>query len=606
MELQQKAMVEQSIFEDIAKQLKVKPTSSKIGFEDYMKLSREVYSMRLRVRASPHQVPGVSFESLLQKVSALEQSLKFSEESRRQLEFKINDLQVEIQKEKKEHEKTVADFNYLFKLYESEHKQNVANEEKMTKVITERDHAELQIIVKTNELMKMQERIDEELESLKRERKRLEEERISVSNSNKMSIKKSLTMNNSRQVINHQSKDFLLSSGVTENEKIKFPNAEGSINDVDEIISDTVKNRHQSCILSNSYNEGSGKKKSSEILNLDSPFSRQGNRKLTEDLDDEFITIYSGLNQMVSSQIHKSKEKIKSYTILSMATNLQQSLLATSGNDHRLVISDLNRNLKQICSFSTGDSHVTCSAFTESNDILVTGSANNCVCVYSVKKALKLANFNSHSAPVKCVGSLGSYKAVTGSEDRTIKIWDLKKSCFEKSILFYSAVLSLATNNTNVITSHYDGHLRMSSLTTKNIVFDEPLFDNDPIDFITLSNSQNACLALSRSRYLKVFDLRMQKVSKSMSLDGLGVFRGPKIIADTDDWFQRLFVGTNAGELKQFNIGGVNSTLENSINVGFNGSDIPFVIFNDITEKIVCADFDGFVHVLESSMPTRS
>jgi WD40 repeat protein len=606
MELQQNEIQQKSILGKISSQLKKKPTSSKIPFEEYVRLARELYSMRLRVRNNPHQqVPGANFESLLQKVVSLEQSLKFSELTRTQLEYRVKDLELELEGSRKENEKVVADFDYIFKLYQIEHQKNISHDDKIAKVISERDHAELQVIVKTKEILKLQETLDEELGKLKRERRLVEEERVSLANSNKMDIKKSLTMNQGRATPSQQQRDLLTRSLIVDQGKGVFPPTEESTEDFNESIQECHKNRHQSCILSNSMQEGSAKKKTSEDFNTESPFSRQGNRKNTDDFDDDFITIAPGLSTMFSSQIHKSKEKTKSYTILSMSTNLQQSLLATSGNDHRLVVSDLHRDLKQLCAFSTGDSHVTCSTFTESSDLLVTGSANNLVCAYSVKRAVKLANFNSHSAPVKCVGSLGSYKAVTGSEDRTAKIWDLKKNCFEKSILFYSAVLSLATNTTSIITGHYDGHLRMSSLLSKNTIFDENLFDNDPVDFITLSNSQNSCLALSRNRNLKIFDLRTQKVSKSLSLDGLGVFRGPKIMADTDDTFQRLFIGTNGGELKQFNVGGVNLTMESSAKVGFNGSDVPFVIYNDITEKLICADFDGFVHVLEASSQVR-
>ena len=116
MEQQKKAAVQQSVLADIAKQLRIKPTSTKISFPEYQKLSRETYSLRLRVKANPHQVHGVSFESLLQKVISLEQSLKFSEETKRQLEFKINDLLSNLENEKKEKENMSACTDHFAKL----------------------------------------------------------------------------------------------------------------------------------------------------------------------------------------------------------------------------------------------------------------------------------------------------------------------------------------------------------------------------------------------------------------------------------------------------------------------------------------------------------
>ncbi|CAL7940181.1 unnamed protein product [Xylocopa violacea] len=115
-------------------------------------------------------------------------------------------------------------------------------------------------------------------------------------------------------------------------------------------------------------------------------------------------------------------------------------------------------------------------------------------------------------------------KVVTGSHDRTLKIWDLRsKACIETKFAG-SSCNDLVTSDgagSTIISGHFDQRIRFWDTRAESSSNDILL--EGKVTSLDLSRDANYLLSCVRDDTLKLIDLRMKKIIGSFSADGFKV-----------------------------------------------------------------------------------
>ncbi|KYM92265.1 Autophagy-related protein 16-1 [Atta colombica] len=130
-----------------------------------------------------------------------------------------------------------------------------------------------------------------------------------------------------------------------------------------------------------------------------------------------------------------------------------------------------------------------------------------------------------HCAKVMAAKFLGEpSKVVTGSYDRTLKIWDLRsKACIETKFAG-SSCNDLVTSDgagSTIISGHFDQRIRFWDTRAESSSNDILL--EGKVTSLDLSRDANYLLSCVRDDTVKLIDLRMKKIVGSFSADGFKV-----------------------------------------------------------------------------------
>ncbi|XP_062578393.1 autophagy-related protein 16-1-like [Saccostrea cucullata] len=145
-----------------------------------------------------------------------------------------------------------------------------------------------------------------------------------------------------------------------------------------------------------------------------------------------------------------------------------------------------------------------------------------------------------------------SHKIVSGSHDRTIKIWDLQRgSCIHTMDALSSCNDLVTMNGTNILSGHFDHRLRFWDTRT-NKPTNEVLLQ-ERVTSLDISTEKMTLLCSTRNDTLEVFDLRKNQIVTALEHDD---FRVPC------DWSRAVFsqdasyamAGSSNGAVFIFNI----------------------------------------------------
>jgi autophagy-related protein 16 len=107
-------------------------------------------------------------------------------------------------------------------------------------------------------------------------------------------------------------------------------------------------------------------------------------------------------------------------------------------------------------------------------------------------------------------------KVVTGSHDRTLKIWDLRsRACIETKFAGSSCndLVIVDSSGSTIVSGHFDKSIRFwdtrSESSANNILF------NGKVTSLDLTRDANYLVCCVRDDTLKLLDLRMNQVVKS-------------------------------------------------------------------------------------------
>jgi autophagy-related protein 16 len=160
------------------------------------------------------------------------------------------------------------------------------------------------------------------------------------------------------------------------------------------------------------------------------------------------------------------------------------------------------------------------------NDPLVMGTSDDAkIYIWNINKGVLLRTLKGHESKIYAGAfvpnaDLAPTRIVTGSQDRTIKNWDLITGACEKTYLCLSAVndIDISMQGNLCISAHFDQQIRLYDLRAQRQVNTIPTTHSHPVTSVSLSPAdQNTILTNSRDNTLRLIDIRMCKESLNIS-----------------------------------------------------------------------------------------
>ena len=193
--------------------------------------------------------------------------------------------------------------------------------------------------------------------------------------------------------------------------------------------------------------------------------------------------------------------------------------VACAGEDNLVAMFDTNTGIR------TGDLSGMLGAVLDvsfsADDSLVLGASTDCALqLWDVATGRVKHRLTGHAQKVTSarISHIDGKRAISCSQDRNIKVWDLNRGHATGSMLTPSNVYSVCYDATEqqAISSHFDGAVRIWDIRT-NRMDRENIVHASPVTSIVFMPNQNEILTNSRDNTLKLIDLRTMDVVKSFS-----------------------------------------------------------------------------------------
>ncbi|XP_014488250.1 PREDICTED: autophagy-related protein 16-1 isoform X2 [Dinoponera quadriceps] len=201
-------------------------------------------------------------------------------------------------------------------------------------------------------------------------------------------------------------------------------------------------------------------------------------------------------------------------------------LLATGGADRKVKLWNIAKGTSESKGILVGSNAGVMSVDFDSTGTLILGASNDYASrVWTVSDLRLKHTLTGHCAKVMAAKFLGEpSKVVTGSYDRTLKIWDLRsKACIETKFAG-SSCNDLVTSDgagSTIISGHFDQRIRFWDTRAESSSNDILL--EGKVTSLDLSRDANYLLSCVRDDTVKLIDLRMKKIVGSFSADGFKV-----------------------------------------------------------------------------------
>ncbi|KAF8785536.1 autophagy-related protein 16-1-like [Argiope bruennichi] len=195
----------------------------------------------------------------------------------------------------------------------------------------------------------------------------------------------------------------------------------------------------------------------------------------------------------------------------------------TAGGDRKVKVWDFVSGqavLKGVAHESNSSVHSV--DFDAEETLILAASCDFASRIWSISDMKIKHTLTGHSNKVMSAKFLGETgKVVSGSHDRTLKIWDLRRRACVRSIFACSSVNDVVTsdrNATNIVSGHFDKKIRFwdmrSDSSTNEILL------QGRITSLDLSLDGYSLLSSVRDDSLKLIDFRMNNVVRTFSSDG--------------------------------------------------------------------------------------
>ncbi|KAL0487951.1 hypothetical protein AKO1_015281 [Acrasis kona] len=231
-------------------------------------------------------------------------------------------------------------------------------------------------------------------------------------------------------------------------------------------------------------------------------------------------------NSSIIQDFH-SLRKVRAHSncINSTCYSKDGSLLASCGDDGYVRVWDTNNNYVQLQAFQSEKKERFTKVSIESNFVMAACDDKNAY-IWSIGGQGRLTRvLKGHDSFVRAATfvSNGGHiptQAVTGSHDRTVKIWDLHSGTTIKTFLCLSLVYDLTTPHCSNISasSHADMQIRVWDHRSQKTASILPTTHKNSITSVSFHESDsNILLTNSRDSSLRVIDLRVNREMITLS-----------------------------------------------------------------------------------------
>ncbi|XP_047300804.1 autophagy-related protein 16-1 isoform X2 [Homo sapiens] len=195
-------------------------------------------------------------------------------------------------------------------------------------------------------------------------------------------------------------------------------------------------------------------------------------------------------------------------------------LLATGGMDRRVKLWEV---FGEKCEFkgslSGSNAGITSIEFDSAGSYLLAASNDFASRIWTVDDYRLRHTLTGHSGKVLSAKFLlDNARIVSGSHDRTLKLWDLRSKVCIKTVFAGSSCNDIVCTEQCVMSGHFDKKIRFWDIRSESIVREMELLGK--ITALDLNPERTELLSCSRDDLLKVIDLRTNAIKQTFSAPG--------------------------------------------------------------------------------------
>ena len=299
-------------------------------------------------------------------------------------------------------------------------------------------------------------------------------------------------------------------------------------------------------------------------------FEIQELKKLLEKFESENNDLYTKLKAgQMAAEPDKTTDHIISFSPLVLKEKFKQihqreincigidhhhSMVATGSNDRKVAVHVLNS--KSSISLSGASQGITSCNFSPSGTQLLASSNDNSCIIWQIDTQRQLHTFTGHSAKVQSSCYIDNTKFVSGSHDRTLRLWDVAKGYCTKTIFTLSSTNSVASIDGLIASGHLDNNVRLWDCSTGNLIR-ELSGHYAQVNCVVADGYQlSSC---SRDDTIRVYDTRMFQLLHTLSHP---TFRVPSNWSKHDSQSGRICCGGSDGTIYVWENGELVQQLE--------------------------------------------
>ncbi|KAK9401009.1 autophagy-related protein 16-1 [Crotalus adamanteus] len=195
-------------------------------------------------------------------------------------------------------------------------------------------------------------------------------------------------------------------------------------------------------------------------------------------------------------------------------------LLATGGLDRRVKIWDVFGDKCEFkAALSGSNAGITSVEFDNAGSYLLAASNDYASRIWTMDDHRLRHTLTGHSGKVLSAKFLlDKARIVSGSHDRTLKLWDLRSKVCIKTVFAGSSCNDLVCTEQCVMSGHFDKKIRFWDIRTESVVQEVELLGR--ITALDLNPERTELLTCSRDDLLKIIDLRINAVKQTFSAPG--------------------------------------------------------------------------------------
>lgn len=237
----------------------------------------------------------------------------------------------------------------------------------------------------------------------------------------------------------------------------------------------------------------------------------------------------NGLAVFVTSIPDKPRQTVECHDgeVTSIRFSPSGRHFVTGGSDRKVKVWEVGRGSFENTATLQGSSLSITSASFDMSEKLILAASNDEACrIWSLTEQRLRHTLTGHTGKVLSAKffSADSSKIVSGSHDRTLKVWDLRSKVCTKTIFAGSSCNDLVTSDiagTKIISGHFDRKVRFWDIGCDQVVNEIQL--HGKVTSLDLSPDLNYLLACSRDDSLKIIDLRTYQIISTFKSEGFRV-----------------------------------------------------------------------------------
>ncbi|KAG7471048.1 hypothetical protein MATL_G00120380 [Megalops atlanticus] len=195
-------------------------------------------------------------------------------------------------------------------------------------------------------------------------------------------------------------------------------------------------------------------------------------------------------------------------------------LVATGGMDRRVKLWEVvSGRCEQKGALTGSNAGITSIEFDSIGSHLLAASNDFASRIWTVDDLRLRHTLTGHSGKVLSARFLlDNVRIVSGSYDRTLKLWDLRSKVCMKTVFAGSSCNDIVCTEQCVMSGHFDKKVRFWDIRAESIVRELELLGR--ITSLDLNHDRTELLTCSRDDLLKIIDLRNNAVRQSFSAQG--------------------------------------------------------------------------------------